>query len=156
AVSNSPRSTVLSGDPSVLQEIIQKLQARDVFCRAVKVDVASHSPQVDVLTDDLLRELGTIQPRETEVPMYSTVAAEQIEGLQLDAPYWVRNLRCPVLFSRAVQKLADDGHSVFIELSPHPVLTTAIAETAAAVGRKFYGIPSLEREKDEQLTLRNS
>ena len=156
AVSNSPRSTVLSGDPSALQEIIQKLEARDVFCRAVKVDVASHSPQVDVLTNDLLRELDTIQPRETTVPMYSTVAAERIEGHQLDARYWVSNLRCPVLFSRTVQKLADDGHTVFIELSPHPVLTAAIEETATGAGRKVSAIPSLEREKDEQLTLRNS
>ena len=156
AVSNSPRSTVLSGDPSALQGIIQKLEARNVFCRAVKVDVASHSPQVDVLTGDLLRELDTIQPRETSVPMYSTVAAERIEGRQLDASYWVSNLRCPVLFSRTVQKLADDGHTVFIELSPHPVLTAAIEETATSAGRKVSAIPSLEREKDEQLTLRNS
>jgi acyl transferase domain-containing protein len=156
AVSNSPCSTVLSGDPSALQEIIQKLQTRDVFCRPVKVDVASHSPQVDVLTDDLLRELSTIQPRETKVSMYSTVAAERIEGSLLDARYWVRNLRYPVLFSKAVQKLADDGHTVFIELSPHPVLTAAIEETLAGAGKKFHAIPSMEREKDEQLSLRNS
>ena len=155
AVSNSPRSTVLSGDPSAMQEIIDKLQARDVFCRPVKVDVASHSPQVDVLTDDLLRELGTIQPRNTKVPMHSTVFAERIDGPVLDARYWVRNLRCPVLFSRAVQGLADDGHSVFIELSPHPVLTGAIDETSTS-GRKLHAIPSMEREMDEQLTLRNS
>ncbi len=156
AVSNSPRSTVLSGDPSAVQQIIEKLQARDVFCRSVKVDVASHSPQVDVLTDDLLRELGTIQPRETNVPMYSTVAAERIDGHLLDARYWVRNLRCPVLFSRTVQKLGDDGHTVFIELSPHPVLTAAIEETGIGANRKVSAIPSMEREKDEQLTLRNS
>jgi acyl transferase domain-containing protein/acyl carrier protein len=156
AVSNSPRSTVLSGDPSAMQEIIEKLQAREVFCRPVKVDVASHSPQVDVLTNDLLRELSTIQPRETKVPMYSTVAAERIEGHLLDARYWVRNLRSPVLFSRAVQMLADDGHTIFIELSPHPVLTAAIEETVTGAGRKVTAIPSMEREKDEQLTLRNS
>ncbi len=156
AVSNSPRSTVLSGDPSAIQEIIEKLQAHDVFCRPVKVDVASHSPQVDVLTDDLLRDLDTIQPRETKVPMYSTVAAERIDGPVLDARYWVRNLRCPVLFSRAVQGLADEGHTVFIELSPHPVLTAAIEETVIGAGRKISAIPSLEREKDEPLTLRNS
>ena len=156
AVSNSSHSTVLSGDPSAVQEIIEKLQTRNVFCRPVKVDVASHSPQVDALTDDLLRELATIQPRKTKISLYSTVDADQIEEPLLDAYYWVRNLRCPVLFSRAVQKLADDGHTVFIELSPHPVLTAAIEETVTAAGRKLRAIPSLEREKDEQLTLLNS
>lgn len=156
AVSNSPHSTVLSGDPSAMQEIVEKLQTCNVFCRPVKVDVASHSPQVDVLTNDLLRELGIIQARKTKIPMYSTVTAARIDEAQLDAGYWVRNLRCPVLFSSAVQKLADDGHTVFIELSPHPVLTAAIEETVAGAGRKLRAISSLEREKDEQLTLRNS
>jgi myxalamid-type polyketide synthase MxaE and MxaD len=156
AVSNSPRSTVVSGDPHALQEILQRLHDRNIFCRPVKVDVASHSPQMDVLTDDLLRELGGIQARETKLPMYSTVSAERIQGALLDARYWVRNLRCSVLFSNTVQKLAADGHTVFIELSPHPVLTSAIEEAVHDVGRKLHAIPSLDRDKDEQLSLRSS
>ena len=55
AVSNSPRSTVLSGDPAALDDVMARLTARGVFCKLVKVDVASHSPQVDPLRDDLLR-----------------------------------------------------------------------------------------------------
>src|SRR6185295_16577994 len=42
AVSNSPSSTVLSGDPAALEEIIKTLEGRSIFCRRVKVDVASH------------------------------------------------------------------------------------------------------------------
>ena len=53
AVSNSPRSTVLSGDPDALDDVLADLKAREVFCRRVKVDVASHSPQVDPLLDEL-------------------------------------------------------------------------------------------------------
>lgn len=156
AVSNSPRSTVLSGDPRALQQILQQLETRNIFFRPVKVDVASHSPQMDVLTRDLLRELGGIQARETKLPMYSTVTAGPIEGVLLDANYWVRNLRCPVLFSNTVQTLAADGHSVFIELSPHPVLTASIEESANDARRKLHAIASLEREKDEQVSLRSS
>ena len=43
AVSNSSRSTVLSGDPAALDELIAALEARDVFCRRVKVDVADRA-----------------------------------------------------------------------------------------------------------------
>jgi len=39
-------STVLAGDHSALQQVIQMLEQKDVFCRLVKVDVASHSPQI--------------------------------------------------------------------------------------------------------------
>lgn len=156
AVSNSPRSTVLSGDPSALHDILETLRSRDIFCRPVKVDVASHSPQVDVLTDDLVRELSAIQPRDAKVPMYSTVTAERIEGRLLEARYWTRNLRSPVLFSQTVQKLAADQHTVFIELSPHPVLTASIDEACGGAGRRLYAISSLERERDERVSLLSS
>ncbi|MBC6936182.1 MAG: polyketide synthase, partial [Chloroflexi bacterium] len=49
AVTNSPRSCVLSGDPAALAEVVAALQSRDVFCRPVKVDVAAHSPHMDAL-----------------------------------------------------------------------------------------------------------
>jgi len=45
AVSNGPTSTVLSGDPAALAAILDQLQRRDIFCRMVKVEVASHSPR---------------------------------------------------------------------------------------------------------------
>ena len=153
AVSNSPRSTVLSGDPAAMGKILEKLQARDVFCRLVKVDVASHSPQMDLLTDDLLRALDGIQPRQAKVPIYSTVTAQRSDGSTLDARYWMHNLRRPVLFSRTVQRLAEDEHTVFIELSPHPILMPAVEETLHELGREGYAVPSLEREKDEQVSL---
>lgn len=156
AASNSPQSTVLSGDPVALERILGKLQARNIFCRPVKVDVASHSPQVEVLTTDLLRDLNVIQACRPRVPMYSTVTAQPIGAALLDAHYWARNLRYPVLFSQSVQKLAAEGHTVFIELSPHPVLTASIEEAAHDAGRKICSVPSLEREKDELVTLRSS
>ena len=53
AASNSPTSTVLSGDPATLAAIVNQLQRQDIFCRQVKVDFASHSPQMDPLRTDL-------------------------------------------------------------------------------------------------------
>src|SRR6185312_10864896 len=37
AVRNSRRSTVLSGDPAVLHDVLARLRADDVFCRLVNV-----------------------------------------------------------------------------------------------------------------------
>ena len=156
AVSNSPRSTVLSGDTAAMDTILDRLQARDVFCRRVKVDVASHSPQVDCLTDDLLRSLDGIQPREAKIPIYSTVTAGRLEGSALDARYWVNNLRCPVLFSKTLQRLVEDKHTIFIELSPHPVLLPSMEETVHHLGAVVTAVPSLEREKDEEASLLGS
>ncbi len=47
AVTNGPRSTVLSGDPAALDQVLAQLERNGVFARRVKVDVASHSPQME-------------------------------------------------------------------------------------------------------------
>jgi acyl transferase domain-containing protein/NAD(P)-dependent dehydrogenase (short-subunit alcohol dehydrogenase family)/acyl carrier protein len=156
AVSNSPRSTVLSGDPGVIEEILNELRARDIFCRPVKVDVASHSPQMDPLTGELLRALDGIEACEAKFPIYSTVKAQRRDGAAFDASYWVENLRRPVLFLKTVQQLAQEEYTVFVELSPHPILVSSIDESLHDLGREGYAIGSLEREKDERTTLLSS
>jgi acyl transferase domain-containing protein/acyl carrier protein len=152
-VSNSPRSTVLSGDPSSMEEVLEKLRRENIFCRPVKVDVASHSPQMDPLTHDLLSQLEDIHPKQASVPFYSTVNGKCIAGSTLASHYWVQNLRRPVLFSKALEQLLEDGHTIYIEVSPHPVLLPAIEETLHLSKREGHLIPSMEREKDERMTL---
>jgi acyl transferase domain-containing protein/acyl carrier protein len=156
AVSNSPRSTVISGDPESIGSILEELQARNVFCRLVKVDVASHSPQMDGLADELFQSLGALETLQEQTPIYSTVTGDQINGTELDAGYWKRNLRSPVLFSKAIEQLAENGHTVFIELSPHPILLPSIEETLHDMGSEGYAIPSCERAKDERTTMLSS
>jgi len=153
AVSNSPRSTVLSGDPSALDEIIASLERREVFCRRVKVDVASHSPQMDPLRADLLEELQGIEPRVAQVPFYSTVTGAPETGAGFDPKYWVRNLREPVLFFQTVQRLTREGHTLFIEMSPHPILVPAVQEILQHGRVEGAAIGSLRRGEDEQAEI---
>ena len=150
AVSNSPRSTVLSGDPVALSDILERLKRDDVFCRLVKVDIASHSPQMDPLRADLLEALAGLEPRAPSTRMYSTVTDRPGEVPALDATYWAQNLREPVLFSAAVQRALEDGHDLFVEMSPHPILLPAIEQVLLHVGRRGVALPSLRREQDER------
>jgi acyl transferase domain-containing protein len=57
------------------------------------------------------------------------MTGEWLDGPEAGAEYWFDSLRSPVEFDRAVRVLAGAGHRVFIEMSPHPVLTAAITET---------------------------
>jgi acyl transferase domain-containing protein/acyl carrier protein len=150
AASNSPRSTVLSGEPHALAQVVEKLEARQVFCRRVKVDVASHSPQMEPLREDLLRALEGLAPRRGEVPLYSTVTGEVTDGADLEPGYWVRNLRDPVLLAPVVESLAQNGHSLFVEVSPHPTLLPAIEQTIAHLRMEGTVLPSLRREQPER------
>ncbi|AGC45624.1 polyketide synthase [Myxococcus stipitatus DSM 14675] len=155
-VSNSARSSVISGDTSALEELLGRLEGRGIFCRRVKVDVASHSPQMDPLKEDLLLALEGVAPERAPVPIYSTVTGETGDGSDFSATYWVRNLRDPVLFQGAIERLLDDGHAVFIEVSPHPVLLAPIQETLEEARRGGLALASLRRQADERRTLLES
>nr|AOG74797.1 polyketide synthase [Byssovorax cruenta] len=156
AVSNSPRSTVLSGHPAALEEVLSQLVRKNVFCRQVKVDVASHSPQMDALRGELLEALEGLLPSTAKLPMYSTVTGCVIEGAELAAAYWVRNLRDPVRFAESVQQLLTQGHTLFVEMSPHPILLPAIEEGLRHAERQGAALPSLRREQDERRVLHSS
>ncbi|HEV3293918.1 MAG TPA: beta-ketoacyl synthase N-terminal-like domain-containing protein, partial [Streptosporangiaceae bacterium] len=57
-----------------------------------------------------------------------------MDGTELDAGYWYANVRQRVRFADAVRALAQDGFGTFIEVSPHPVLEAAIADTLEEAG----------------------
>jgi myxalamid-type polyketide synthase MxaE and MxaD len=150
AASNSGSSTVVSGDPRALDELFATLQAREVFCRLVKVDVASHSPQMDAIAEELLASLHGIEPRRAGVAMYSTVLGRIIDGTECDGAYWMSNLRQPVLFASSVQQALADGVGAMLEISPHPVLESALTEAARDHGRDVAVVVSTRREQDER------
>ncbi|WP_331733010.1 beta-ketoacyl synthase N-terminal-like domain-containing protein [Streptomyces sp. NBC_01276] len=157
AAENSPTSTVLAGDAAALERIGRRLEREGVFHRSVRVNVASHSPVMDQLRDDLLARLAGIAPREGQVPLHSTVRESMLTGAELDAAYWMDNLRSPVRFLGSIRRLVKEADSVFVEMSPHPLLLTAIEDTALEAGGASAVVASTTRRSaDEALTLARS
>jgi myxalamid-type polyketide synthase MxaE and MxaD len=153
AVSNSPESTVLSGDRTALGQILERLEMRGVFCRWIKVDYASHSPQMEPLREDLLRLLSEVSPRSGSVPIYSTVTGEVADGAGFDASYWVSNLREPVLFAGCLRRLLGDGFDTFIEVSPHPVVLNSIQQCLQHWGATASTLPSARQDNEVAVLL---
>ncbi|WP_309142995.1 acyltransferase domain-containing protein, partial [Streptomyces javensis] len=123
AVMAAPGSTVVAGDTAHIERLVAGWQARSVPAAPIAVDVASHSPQVDPLLADLRTALADLEPRRPEVPFYTTVLDDPHSRPAFDADYWCANLRHPVRFSAAVAAAAADRHLVYVEISPHPVIT---------------------------------
>jgi acyl transferase domain-containing protein/acyl-CoA synthetase (AMP-forming)/AMP-acid ligase II/acyl carrier protein len=152
AASNSCRSTVLSGDRAVLADLVAVLEQRGRFCRRIEVDVASHSPQMDALGADLRDMLAGLQPTAPSIPIYSAVTGDLLADRALDAGYWVEHLRSPVRFSAALRRLLDGGHDTFLEISPHPILLSAVREDAEDLGRSCTLLPSMRRDDEGRAT----
>ncbi|MEU9330801.1 SDR family NAD(P)-dependent oxidoreductase [Streptomyces canus] len=131
AAVNGPASTVLAGETAVLDQLLAAYEAEDVRARRIDVDYASHSPGMEAVRDELLTALADITPRAaTDIAFYSTVTAAPVaDTTGLDAAYWFRNLRGTVRFEETVRALLADGHRLFVESSPHPVLAVGVQET---------------------------
>ncbi|MEN3616182.1 acyltransferase domain-containing protein, partial [Plantactinospora sp. ZYX-F-223] len=131
AVVNSAASTVLAGPVAALETLAAQLVERGVRARMIPVDYASHSAAVEAVADPLMKQLDDLTPRSSQIPVISTVTGDVLDTADMDAGYWLRNLRQTVRFDTAMQTLTSRGARVFVEVSAHPVLELAMAECAA-------------------------
>ncbi|MET7641390.1 SDR family NAD(P)-dependent oxidoreductase [Streptomyces sp. NPDC005438] len=147
-VVNSPSQVVVSGAPDAVEAALAECERREVRCRRIAVDYASHSPAVDVLRDRLAEELAGITPRVGQVPMMSSVTGDWADPLALGGAYWFTNLRQRVRFADAVRHLADEDYGVFVECSSHPVLVAAVQATCEESGNEpDVSVGSLRRDE---------
>ena len=154
AVVASPQSTVVGGAKESIRDLVQTWDQRGVMAREVAVDVASHSPQVDAILDDLAEALEDLDPHEPMVPYYSATLYDPRDEPFWDADYWVDNLRHTVRFAAAVQAALEDGFRVFGELAPHPLLTHAVDQTARSLDISMATMAALRREQELPYGLR--
>ena len=147
SVITSPQATVIGGAPETVRELVAAWERRDVMAREIAVDVASHSPHVDPILPDLADELAALTPMTPTMPYYSATLDDPRAEPIFDAAYWVDNLRQPVRFADAVQAALQDGHRVFGEPSPHPLLTRAVEQTAQAADIPVQALACMRREQ---------
>ncbi|MFW5418968.1 SDR family NAD(P)-dependent oxidoreductase [Nocardiopsis sp. CNT-189] len=135
AVVNGPGATVVSGDAHLLDDLVAECENADLRARRVPVDYASHSAHVERIETELRELLAGLKPRRSDIPFFSSLEGDWIEDTSvLDADYWYRNLRHPVLFGPSVEALKEQGHLFFVEASPHPVLLMALPDDTAGTG----------------------
>ncbi|MDX3696453.1 alpha/beta fold hydrolase [Streptomyces europaeiscabiei] len=147
AVLNGPAATVVAGEPQDLDELVALCEEKEIRARRVDADYASHSPYVEPVKDDLVRALSGVTPCSSTVPFYSTVTGELVDTAGLDADYWYANLRQPVRLIDAVRTAFAEGHTAFIECSPHPVLTLALEANAEEAERDVFVTGTLRRDE---------
>ncbi|MEQ1515684.1 MAG: SDR family NAD(P)-dependent oxidoreductase, partial [Usitatibacteraceae bacterium] len=119
---NSTRGVTVAGAEGALAAFEAALTSRAIPFKRLDLDYAFHSPAMDSIELDVLNALAKLRPSETNIPFFSTVTGELLDGRELRAAYWWHNIRLPVLFARAVKGMQDKGTNVFIEIGPHVVL----------------------------------
>jgi polyketide synthase 5 len=144
----SPESTVVGGAPQTVRELVAAWEQREVMAREVPIDLASHTPQVEPILEELSEALAELAPRTPEVPFYSSALFDPREQPVCDARYWVDNLRRTVRFAAAVQAAMEDGYRVFAELAPHPLLTHPLEQNARSLDMPLAALATMRREQE--------
>src|SRR5262245_8507984 len=137
AAINGPELVSIAGPRALLDQFVADVgrEQADVLCQILRVDYAFHSHQMDAFTGELGDSLRGLRSQAPAVPMFSSVTGEAIHGEELDADYWCRNMRQPVLFKRAIDEVIDAGCGTFLELGAHPSLITPIRACLAGRNR---------------------
>ncbi|MCX6406699.1 MAG: SDR family NAD(P)-dependent oxidoreductase [Propionibacteriales bacterium] len=147
AAVNGPRMVVVAGPVEQLDAFCAAVERAGLEPRRVSVGYGSHSGEVERVRKQVLDALGDVQVRTSEVPVYSTVTAERIDSASMDAGYWYDNLRGRVRFTETVEALVRDGHDLFVEASPHPVLLGGVQDVADDLGADVDVVATLRRDR---------
>lgn len=132
---NSPSSVTVSGNKPTLEALAADIKASGHFARILHVDLAYHSPMMDVIGDEyskLLVSDEAFKPlsgnTDAKVAMFSSVTASELNG-STDADYWKSNMVSPVRFAEALTQLvAIESPDIIIELGPAAALAGPISQ----------------------------
>ncbi|WP_408629938.1 type I polyketide synthase [Amycolatopsis aidingensis] len=145
AAVNGPASVVVSGDHTALAEFAAACAADGLQATTVTGDFPAHSARFERVRERMHTGLAGIRPGRGEVPLLSTVTGDWLDPARMDAGYWYANMRETVRLEPAVRALLGHGHSLFVEVGPHPVLTAGITETIETAGADAAIVPTLRR-----------
>ena len=152
AAENAPDSCVISGTAADVEAALLSARQRGAATTMLPVDYAFHSPQMEPFCAELESALAGLRPGRAELPMASSVTGDLLAGTDADAGYWRRNMRQPVRFAAAISALIARGHTSFVEISPHPVLSQSV-QRCAPPDTRLFTVPSQRRGQPQRLTM---
>ncbi|KAK8018590.1 hypothetical protein PG991_007780 [Apiospora marii] len=153
---NSPENVTLAGEEPIIDTIHALLVEQSIFSRKLRVPLAYHSRQMNIIADnhtDLIGHLGAREDHPMQVPMISSVSGERTTANQLlDPSYWTLNMISPVRFAHAVSEMCsqsdialvkklDGSHrhasvvDYLLEIGPHAALQAPIQSTLRQIPR---------------------
>ena len=130
AALNTPTSLVIAGDEPTALHIAQHFHDQGRTTRRLHVSHAFHSPHMDPILNDFHHIATTLTYTPPTLPHISTLTGTPATTEQLTSPeYWTQHIRHPVRFATALHTLHTHGVTTYLELGPHPTLTTLTAQT---------------------------
>ena len=149
AAVNGPRSVVVSGAEDAVDAIASVLTERGVRTRRLRVSHAFHSPLMEPMLDEFRQVAEQLTYHEPAIPVMSA-------GEVTDPGHWVAHVRDTVRFADAVTVARTAGASVFVEIGPDAVLTSATEQILEHAEDESPVVPLTRKDRDEVRYLMNA
>ncbi len=135
AAFNAPESITVCGPSEEIERFVVAASAGRRAVTLLDIDYPFHHPMIEPHRDGFLADLPDLAPETTHTPFISSVTGEIISGGELQAAYWWRNLREPVLFAKAAAAAFELGCTTVLEIGPRPVLKNYLVDATRAAGK---------------------
>lgn len=143
AVVNGRSRSVLAGDAEAIAAVENQLAGTEIENRRLRVSHAFHSSHMDAALPELGRTLSGLRFHAPKISMISAVTGEILDDASALRPeFWTDQVRKPVRFDAAAERLNRMDLRHAIELGPQPQLLEILAEEHPG---RFVLIPSLRR-----------
>ena len=149
AATNSPNSTVVSGDHDAVHEIADVFKQLGRKTKALKVHRAFHSPHMDGLLEEFRTTASQIAYQPATIPVISNLTGQP--GDAATADYWTAHIRGTVDFDRTIATLNQQGVTTYIELGPDGTLAS-LAATHPSTPAETVTIPLLRPAEAEPIS----
>ena len=126
AAVNGLEQVVFSGDPAEIAKLESTLAENQVITRRLDVERAFHSQKMDSIKSEFLNELKQLKFRKPSRRFISNVTGDWATDEVAQPEYWWRQMRSPVQFQAAVERLLAEGEWAWLEVGPGPVLSKLI------------------------------
>ncbi|KFU81973.1 phthiocerol/phenolphthiocerol synthesis type-I polyketide synthase D [Amycolatopsis lurida] len=145
AVYASPGQCTVAGPAPAVDRVVAWASAEGRFARRLPIGAAAHTAAVEPGLRRFRDAVGAVTSSAPSVRVFSSVPEDPVTEPKFDLDHWTANLRRPVRFAQALQAARDHGHTVFLEIAPHPVTLTAIEDTC---GPDTLALASTSRDAD--------
>ncbi len=159
AAINTPNLCVLAGSEPAVKNLCLQFSEQEIQHQVLETSHAFHSHMMEPILAEFISASESVFRGDPKLPMLSTVTGDWIRnGEMTELSYWANNLRQPVLFSSAVQKVAFDKNAILLEVGPGRTLT-ALTKMNADRNKKvtvFASIPGAGAHQDDIESIYNT
>ena len=148
----SPRRRVYAIEPDYLDEAMKRFSDAGIRVLRMSLDRPFNTPKCAQIVTPIRKFTSNWMKAEPKIDVYScgeaTLIPKKVRHAKNEtAERWAK----PILFSKTIEKMYEDGYRVFLEVGPRGIMTSAVEDILKGKDAYAIALNSLHRRDTLQL-----